>query len=113
MSIDSQSHFSAKDDKIHAIVRAKYTYGKFVKGDAIVSISLDEQFGYVYPRQAVKYTNVIKSIKIDGKGSVEFDVESIHPVFSTYTSSLPLKIHATVIEELTGEYPFDWRLSLF
>ncbi|XP_031631360.1 CD109 antigen-like [Contarinia nasturtii] len=96
--IDSPSEFSAKNDKIRAIVRSKYTYGKFVKGEATVSLSSTSQ------NAAMKRRNeIIKTIPIDGKGTVEFDVENdLKEMFTKTESKKSFELKARVIEELTG-----------
>lgn len=103
VTIDSPTQFSAKDEKIRAIVRAKYTYGKFVKGEALVSIT-NLGNNVWWDGQSNRGGSVIKSIKIDGKGLAEFDIQSsLQPIFQVYQSYMNYRIQATVIEELTGE----------
>lgn len=101
VSIDSPTEFSIKDGKIRAIVRSKYTYGKMVKGEAIVSLTPAYQpYGYM---SQIKKDSVLKTIPIDGKGTVEFDAQNDLKVeFSQYTHSRNYELKATVIEELTG-----------
>lgn len=100
VTIDSPTQFSAKDGKIRAIVRSKYTYGKFVKGEAIVSLTPISQYRYY---AETPKDSIIKTITVDGKGSVEFDiVNDLKLDFTQYTKSNSFKLHATVIEDLTG-----------
>lgn len=100
--IDSPNDFSAKDGKIRAIVRSKYTYGKLVKGEAIVSLTPIQSYSYYSMEQRHRGT-VLKTIKIDGKGTVEFDVENdLRIEFTDYTRSRNYDLKAVVIEELTG-----------
>lgn len=99
VTIDSATDFSFKDSKVRAIVRSKYTYGKFVKGEAIVSLTPKSY----YYRSDPEPSSVIKTVPIDGKGSVEFDVNNdLKLEFDKYTSSQDYTLRATVIEELTG-----------
>lgn len=102
VTIDSQTQFSAKAGKIRAIIRSKYTYGKFVKGEATVSLTRRNNY-YYYAEKPEVESAVIKTIKVDGKGSVEFDVEEdLKPKFEEYRNSFDYELRATVIEELTG-----------
>lgn len=101
VSIDSPTDFSAKDGKIRAIIRSKYTYGKLVKGEAIVSLTPVNSYSYY--RMEHDRNSVIKTIPIDGKGTVEFDVDNELKVeFTHYTRTQNFDLKATVIEELTG-----------
>lgn len=105
VTIDSPSQFSAKKGKIRAIVRSKYTYGKFVKGNAIVSLTPRNTYYYHYwPKNDRDESAVIKTIKVDGKGIVEFDIEEdVKPKFEQYRTSFEYELKAVVIEELTGK----------
>lgn len=99
VTIDSPKDFSAKDGKVKAIIRSKYTYGKLVKGEAIVSLTQTNVWSYDDSHK----DNIIKSIKIDGKGSVEFDTETdlkLDPENKYNSKTYQLK--ATVIDGLTG-----------
>ncbi|XP_031634654.1 CD109 antigen-like, partial [Contarinia nasturtii] len=104
VTIDAPTEFSAKNGKIHAIVRSKYTYGKFLKGEAIVSLT--PTASYSYYRTNNRHQNedsIVKTIPIDGKGNVEFDVENdLRVEFSEYTSQRNYELKAVVVEELTG-----------
>lgn len=103
VSIDSPSQFSAKTGKVRAIIRSKYTYGKFVKGSAIVSITPRNTYYYWSGKERSK-SAVIKTVKVDGKGTIEFDVhDDIKPEFEQYRTSLDYELKATIIEELTGK----------
>lgn len=93
VSIDSSNDFSAKDGKIRAIIRSKYTYGKLVKGEAIVSLTQttpDSIDGRIPD-------SILKTISINGKGTVEFDL----PVLTSYPT-YGYELKATVIEEWTN-----------
>lgn len=97
VTIDSASDFSAKDGKIRAIIRSKYTYGKLVKGEAIVSLS--RNIGMYYNGRIHSADAVLKTVPIDGKGTVEFDIETDLQMdgWKRY-----YEMRATVVEELTG-----------
>lgn len=106
VTIDSATAFSAKDGKIRAIVRSKYTYGKFVKGEAIVSLTPTSSYGYYRPRHITENRDsIIKTVPIDGKGTVEFDVDSELRLsdFTENSYQREYEMRATVIEELTGQ----------
>lgn len=102
VSIDSPTEFSGKDGKVRAIIRSKYTYGKLVKGEAIVSLTSKPSYSY-YQHVETKKDSVLKTIAIDGKGTVEFDIgNDLKLEFNEYTHVLNFELKATVIEELTN-----------
>ena len=92
VTIDSANDFSAKDGKVRAIIRSKYTYGKLVKGEAIVSLTPSNS-------NQMNKDSVVKTIPINGKGTVEFDLVAVE--FTGLFLSRDYEIKATVIEELT------------
>ncbi|XP_065072649.1 thioester-containing protein 1 allele S3-like isoform X6 [Ochlerotatus camptorhynchus] len=98
VSVESPGITTLKDGKVKAIVRAKYTYGKPVKGEATVSAYPDFRFHYVQPFERDVITR--KTVPIDGKGSVEFDLRDEIKLQGDYTRSIV--IEAVVEEELTG-----------
>lgn len=101
VTIDSPTQFSAKKNKVRLIVRSKYTYGKLVQGDAIVSLT--QKNSYYWGSSQKQESAIIKNIKVDGKGVAEFDVnDDIQPNFEQYRSSFDYEVRATVIESLTG-----------
>ncbi|XP_051859036.1 CD109 antigen isoform X11 [Drosophila albomicans] len=87
--VESTKDIAKQDGVIKATIRAKYTYGKPVKGKATVSLAPNYSF-YGSSRDSEQ----MKTIDVDGKGHVEFEL----PTY--YTS--PLKIFAEVTEDLTG-----------
>lgn len=72
-----------------------------VKGYAIVSLTpLDVNFYQSIDKQ----DPVIRRIKIDGKGAIEFDViEDLKVKFDEYQNNFNYQLKAIVTEELTGE----------
>lgn len=98
VSVESPGITTLKDGKVKAIVRAKYTYGKPVKGEATVSAYPDFRFHYVQPFERDVITR--KTVPIDGKGSVEFDLRDEIKLEGDYTRNIV--IEAVVEEELTG-----------
>ncbi|XP_058816280.1 thioester-containing protein 1 allele R1-like, partial [Topomyia yanbarensis] len=98
VSVESPGITTFKDGKVKAIVRAKYTYGKPVKGEATVSAYPDFRFHYVQPFERDVITR--KTVPIDGKGSVEFDLRDEIKLEGEYTREIV--IEAIVEEELTS-----------
>lgn len=106
VTIDTAKAFSAKDGKVRAIVRSKYTYGKLVKGEAVVSLTPKyNDFGYYRPSHSYTSDSIIKTVPINGKGTVEFDVDSELSLsdFNVNSYRKEYELRATVIEELTGQ----------
>ncbi|XP_017097842.2 thioester-containing protein 1 allele S1 isoform X9 [Drosophila bipectinata] len=90
VQIDTAKDVVAADNVIKATIRAKYTYGKPVKGKA--TVSLEAVYGWA------STTKQEKTIDVDGKGHVEFSLQGV-----TASSYLPpYKMFAVVTEELTG-----------
>lgn len=116
MKVESDDHFSIDDKTVNAIIRAKYTHGKPLRGTAVVSISEDDNFGcFRYRRHSpanksggddddtcVKKTCVI----IDGHETVEFDIQNElkfdRSERNKYSNSKRFKIKTEVTETLTG-----------
>nr|XP_029708913.1 CD109 antigen-like isoform X3 [Aedes albopictus] len=98
VTVESPGITTLKDGKVKAIVRSKYTYGKPVKGEATVSAYPDFNFHYVQPFERDVITR--KTVPIDGKGSVEFDLRDEIKLQGDYTRTIV--IEAVVEEELTG-----------
>lgn len=91
VKIDTAKDVVAADNLIKATIRAKYTYGKPVKGKA--TVSLEAVYGWASTSKQEK------TIDVDGKGHVEFNLPG-----TTASSSYipPYKLFAVVTEELTG-----------
>lgn len=96
--VDSNPHVTFKDGKIVATVRAKYTYGKPVKGQATVSAYPVLWLGAVQP--FVQDSIVRKVIDVDGKGTTEFDIRKELKIEGDYERYV--NIEAIFEEELTG-----------
>lgn len=88
------------EDQMKITVRSKYTYGKPVKGQATVTVN--SQYGQ---------GNSMKTIDVDGKGHVEFDLakdlnlvapasNSRYGFYSPYTP--PITVFVEMTEEYTG-----------
>lgn len=98
MTIDSPDHFAIQDQRIRIIIRSKYTYGKNVRGKAIVSIDVTS----LYETDESNFV-VIKTVPINGKASVEFDLErEVRVKFRKYITEQAYNLRAMVVEEFTG-----------
>lgn len=98
VKVDANPHVTFKDGKIVATVRAKYTYGKPVKGQATVSAYPVLWLGAVQP--FVQDSIVRKVIEVDGKGTTEFDIRKELKIEGDYERYV--NIEAIFEEELTG-----------
>lgn len=96
--VDSTPHVTFKDGKIRATVRAKYTYGKPVKGQATISAYPVLWLGGVQP--FIQDNIVRKVVQVDGKGSAEFDIREELKIEGDYERYI--NIEAIFEEELTG-----------
>ncbi|XP_015181620.1 PREDICTED: CD109 antigen-like isoform X2 [Polistes dominula] len=97
VTIDAPKHSTFKESKITATVRAKYTYGKPVKGEATITAFPNIFSGVIQP---IFQQPVRKIVPIDGKVTVDFDI--ITELRLTDENERPIRIEATVEEELTG-----------
>ncbi|XP_037047883.1 CD109 antigen-like [Bradysia coprophila] len=94
--IDTDKDVTFNDGQIRVTVRAKYTYGKPVRGQAVVSVSNNRYF----------YNSVTtgilcsRTISLDGKGYVEFDMKDDLKTTDDYQRKFD--IEAVVTEDLTG-----------
>ncbi|KAH8281351.1 hypothetical protein KR054_000020, partial [Drosophila jambulina] len=95
--IDTAKDVAVADEVIKATIRAKYTYGKPVKGKATISmVSVQPSFySLARPYPTSEMEKEEKTIDVDGKGHVEFNVRA-----TPYVGSI--KLFAVVTEELTG-----------
>lgn len=98
VTIDAPTEFSKKDGKLHVIIRSKYTYGKFVSGSADVQLILKDA-----RQHRVNKGPITNTVRINGKGSIEFDIE--REFSSVYrrngASILAFELRATVTDSLT------------
>lgn len=100
VKIDSSEHFNVKDGKVRAIIRSKYTYGKLVKGRATITVKPMNYLAWSTRRET---DTVAKTIAIDGKGTVEFDItDDLHIQPDEFKRSTTYALSVVVVEELTG-----------
>ncbi|XP_032574215.1 CD109 antigen isoform X2 [Drosophila sechellia] len=94
--VDTPKAAVIEDKVIKATIRAKYTYGKPVKGKA--TVSMERSYGY-FGNLGGNDDKQEKTIDVDGKGHVEFDI-----IRWTQRGQYlpPVKLFAVVTEELTG-----------
>lgn len=97
VTIDTPKHQTYKDEKIRAVIRSKYTYGKPVKGEATISV-FPKTYGSFQPLISNLITR--KVVKIDGKATVEFDIKNELNFNENYEQTI--QIEAVVEEELSG-----------
>lgn len=132
MRIDSAEHFTLKDGKINAIINANYTYGKKLRGKAIISVKDTYKFGgggcFGFGQGAGGGRNrslfgskrpnedgnndqesslVSRTIDIDGRAAVDFDIKNelkfdIDQENSKFHDSKDFLITVKVVEDLTG-----------
>ncbi|KAG4078918.1 hypothetical protein HA402_005578 [Bradysia odoriphaga] len=97
--IDTDKDVTYKDGQIRITVRAKYTYGKPVKGQAVVTISANTIGHYRYFSRT---TGILcsRTISVDGKGYIELDMKDDLKVTDDYERKFD--IEAAVTEDLTG-----------
>ena len=98
-TIDANPDANYKDGKIRATVKAKYTFGKTAKGNATITASREAPTWSYYGNSPKE---VSKTVDIDGKKIVEFDIEKdlgIKDKHREYTVNLC----ATFTEELSGK----------
>lgn len=87
LTIDTSPDASYKDDKIVATVKAKYTFGKIAKGNATIT--------------AKGSRTVTKSIEVNGKKNVEFELKELG--ISKSLAESTVQLFATFTEELSGK----------
>lgn len=98
VKLDVNPDANYKDGKVRATVKAKYTFGKIAKGNATVTAEVTENRWWWKQEPSIK---VSKSVEVDGKKPVEFDIESELGV-KDKDRERTVKLFATFKEELTG-----------
>lgn len=101
LKIDANPDANFKDGKIFATVSAKYTFGKIAKGTATVTAELVNNRWYWRHQGNSEETKVVKTIEVNGKNPIEFDIESELKI-TDKSYSRNVNLMATFKEELTG-----------
>jgi len=102
-TIEANPDANLKDGKIRATVKAKYTFGKTAKGNATITASKEAPIWFF---NGNKPKEVSKTVDIDGKKIVEFDIEKdlgIKNNYEEYTIGDTIILRATFTEELSGK----------
>lgn len=100
VKIDSPDHFNVKDGKVRAIIRAKYTFGKLLKGRATITVKPTSYLAWSTRRET---DTIAKTIPIDGKGTIDFDItDDLHIQPDEFKRSTSYALSAVVVEEFTG-----------
>ncbi|XP_037958445.1 CD109 antigen-like [Teleopsis dalmanni] len=99
VTIETETDVYADDTAIRAAIIARYTYGKSAKG--VAKVSLSENFYMCFGSQEGQ-VKCEKTVNVDGKTYVEFDMKNELGVTSKelHFSSLVLKVEFE--EDLTG-----------
>ncbi|XP_046675493.1 CD109 antigen-like isoform X2 [Homalodisca vitripennis] len=97
VTIDVPKHATFKDSKVVATVRAKYTYGRQVRGEATIS-AYPAYFSSLL--QPIFTPPVRKVIPIDGKAVIEFDIVKELRLTDEYERAVQFDV--AVEEALTG-----------
>ena len=100
VTIDANPDANFKDGKIRAAVRAKYTFGKIAKGNATVTAEVESLYSWRYWDNSSKSVKVSKSVEVNGKKLIEFDISKELGIQDTNQERI-VKLHATFKEELT------------
>lgn len=101
-SIEANDHWVIKQEKIKAVIRAKYTYGKDMRGKATVKVTEEYPFDCYFLRNKKPEVLVEKVIQVDGRGEIELDIvnELKFDMNNRHDDRRKFKIQAEVIGEL-------------
>lgn len=107
VKIDSNPDVTFKDGKIRATVKATYTFGKIAKGNATVSAEVVNEygcgiFGWNHQPGEASEKKVTKTVEVDGKSFIEFDMEKDLKIMDV-NSEKTVKLTASFKEELSGK----------
>lgn len=102
--IDTKKNIHVSSEKLTADICAKYTYGKFAKGKATVTLSGIRQWTRCWGSSAHQHfiSPVTKSIDLEGKSTVEFDISELKDNEEfRYDQSQIVSIRVEFQEEMT------------
>lgn len=105
MSIESPRIFTLKDEKVQAVIRAKYSHGKLVRGFATVTITTNIQHPSTYSEQwkKKKYVVAKKLLNFEGQETIEFGIKNELKLDKSFLwKEEILKIEAEIIDDSTG-----------
>lgn len=100
VTIDANPDANFKDGKIRATVRAKYTFGKIANGNATVTAEVVVPYYRRYWNTQQDIKTVSKSVEVDGKKPLEFDIENELGI-KEKDQEKEIKLFATFKEKLT------------
>lgn len=102
--IDTKKDIHVNDGKLTADISAKYTYGKFAKGKVTATLSGIRSWTRCWgpSRHEHFFAPVVKTIDIDEKSTVEFDISELkdHEEFR-YDQNKVLNLRVEFKEEMT------------
>ncbi|CAH1734421.1 unnamed protein product [Chironomus riparius] len=102
VSIDTVPNVPFKDGVIKATVNAKYTFGKIAKGKATVTAEVESPYGNYRFRTVEPTKKVSKTVEVDRKKFVEFDLKSELNIRDSKNEHT-VKLHASFKDELSSK----------
>jgi len=102
VTIDTVPNVPYKDGIIKATVNAKYTFGKIAKGKATVTAEVESPYRNFRFRTVEPTKKVSKTVEVDGKKFVEFDLKSELNIRDSKNEHT-VKLHASFKDELSGK----------
>ncbi|CRL02685.1 CLUMA_CG015756, isoform A [Clunio marinus] len=103
VKLDANPDANFKDGKIKATIKAKYTFGKAVKGQGTVTARVMPYHSYDWfysPQNDQPEIKVSKAIEVDGKKVVEFDIAN--ELGLKKDDGRDVELFVTFKEEMTG-----------
>ncbi|KAJ6641357.1 CD109 antigen [Pseudolycoriella hygida] len=88
VTLEVNPHAHYDEQKLSATIIAKHTFGKIAKGNATITANVGSN-------------TVSKSVEVNGKKSVDFDMKNDLRVYRSFRENT-VKLVATFVEELTG-----------
>jgi len=114
------------ESKIQAEITAMYTYGKGVKGEAVVTLSEYSPYRFYRPfyrrGRFMEPITVVKTVPIEGTAFVEFDIMKEMQLPKNMNYEKEFQVDAVVIESVTSKkqngtsritlYEYPWKIEL-